>query len=99
MAAALFRNRAETNGEEARFLIESAGTWGVDGQSAAPHAEAVMAEHGLSLDGHIARTVSYEMIERADLVIVMTRKSPRRARCRVPRRAGQAAPHERTRRS
>lgn len=71
MAAALFRARAKQVGDEVR--VESAGTWGVDGQPASPYAGEVLAKRGLSLDGHIARTVTREMLEQADLVIVMTR--------------------------
>lgn len=73
MAAALFRARAQALGEGARWRIESAGTWGVDGQPASSLANAVLAERGISLDGHIARTVDAELLESADLVIVMTR--------------------------
>lgn len=71
MAAALFRARAEKMGDAVR--TESAGTWGVDGQPASPFATDVLAGRGVSLEGHIARTVTREMLEHADLVIVMTR--------------------------
>ncbi|HZQ09022.1 MAG TPA: low molecular weight protein arginine phosphatase [Anaerolineae bacterium] len=72
MAAALFRAEAEKRGEQARFQVESAGTWGVDGSPAAPFAQTVMAECGLSLAEHIARTVSREMIDEAAVILVMT---------------------------
>jgi protein-tyrosine-phosphatase len=71
IAAALFRARAERMGDVVH--VESAGTWGVDGQPAAALASDVLAERGISLDGHIARTVTREMLGQADLVIVMTR--------------------------
>jgi protein-tyrosine-phosphatase len=71
MAAALFRARAAREGYAVR--VESAGTWGVEGAPASPLAQEVMAERGVTLDDHIARTVNGEMLERADLVIVMTR--------------------------
>lgn len=71
MAAALFQEHARRAGD--LFQVESAGTWGVDGEPAAVYSTEVMAERGLSLDTHIARTVTREMLDRADLVIVMTR--------------------------
>lgn len=71
MAAALFQARAKRAGDS--FHVESAGTWGVDGEPASPLAAEVMAERGLALDSHIARTVTREMLQQADVVIVMTR--------------------------
>lgn len=71
MAAALFQEHAKRAGDS--FQVESAGTWGVDGEPASALAVEVMAERGLSLDAHIARTITREMLDRADLVIVMTR--------------------------
>ena len=71
MAAALFQAQAQRAGDS--YRVESAGTWGVDGEPASPFAAEVMAQRGLSLDAHIARTVTGEMLQKADLVIVMTR--------------------------
>ncbi len=71
MAAELLRARAKKEGDD--LIVESAGTWGVDGQGAQPFARLVMQGRGLSLDSHIARTVSRESLQNADLVLVMTR--------------------------
>jgi protein-tyrosine phosphatase len=71
MAAALLRAHAERLGDT--LHVESAGTWGVDGEAASPLARRVMSDRGILLDDHIARTVNREMLEKADLVIVMTR--------------------------
>lgn len=73
MAAALFRAQTVKRGEAERFRVESAGTWGVDGQPASRHAQTVMLERGLSLDHHRARTVTADLVREADLIIVMTR--------------------------
>lgn len=73
MAAALFCARAGRDGVAEQFEVTSAGTWGVEGEPAAPLAESVMAERGLSLAGHVARTVTCKMLDDADLVLVMTR--------------------------
>lgn len=71
MAAAFLRARAEKSGDALR--IESAGTWGVDGQGASPLAQQVMQQRGLSMDGHVARTITREMLDAADVILVMTR--------------------------
>lgn len=71
MAAALFQSLAARAGDV--IQVESAGTWGVDGQPASAMSKVVMAERGISLDSHVARTVDRQMLERASLVIVMTR--------------------------
>jgi protein-tyrosine phosphatase len=71
MAAAFYRARTQREGDDVR--VESAGTWGVEGEPASAYARAVMAERGISLDDHVARTVTRAMMEDADLVIVMTR--------------------------
>lgn len=73
MAAALLRAHAHMLGDGDKYRIESAGTWGVNGQPASSNAQLTMQERGLSLDGHIARTVTRELVEQADLIIVMTR--------------------------
>lgn len=71
MAAALLRSYAEARGDA--LQVESAGTWGVEGEPASPLAQRVISERGLSLDGHIARTVSRELLQSAAVLIVMTR--------------------------
>lgn len=72
MAAALFRRQAARQGEAEKYRVASAGTWGVDGQPASVHAQTVIREHGSTLDGHIARTVTPDLMQEADLIIVMT---------------------------
>ncbi|MBI4671604.1 MAG: low molecular weight protein arginine phosphatase [Chloroflexi bacterium] len=73
MAAALFRAQLAKRGETDRYRVESAGTWGVDGQPASRHALTVMRERGLSLQDHTARTITADMMREADLVFAMTR--------------------------
>jgi protein-tyrosine phosphatase len=73
MAAALLSAHARACGDGDKYRIESAGTWGVNGQPASSNAQLTMQKRGLSLDGHIARTVTPELVEQADLIIVMTK--------------------------
>jgi protein-tyrosine-phosphatase len=72
MAAALFRTRLKAvRPDWEQWKIESAGTWGLDGQPAAKNSRVVMAEKGLDITGHRARTVTSEMLEQYDLILTM----------------------------
>ena len=73
MAAELFRAHAAKMGDAEKYRVESAGTWGMNGQAASANAQIVMQQRGLSLSNHVARTVDREMVEQADLILVMTR--------------------------
>ncbi len=73
MAAALFNGRARRAGEDHLYLARSAGTWGLDGEPASPHAATVMRERGLSLADHRAHTISLAEMEQSAVVVVMTR--------------------------
>lgn len=73
MAAAILGAKARTVGDGDKYRIESAGTWGMDGQPASANAQLTMQKSGLTLDQHIARTVSQDLVEQADLILVMTR--------------------------
>ncbi|HEX9074262.1 MAG TPA: low molecular weight protein arginine phosphatase [Anaerolineae bacterium] len=73
MAAALFNRRARRAGEHDQFTARSMGTWSVDGQPASGFAINMMAERGLDLRTHRARTLTRQDLATADLVIVMTR--------------------------
>lgn len=53
------------------ILVSSAGTYGLEGEGAAPHAIDVARDHGIDLVGHVARKLTEEMIVESDLVVVM----------------------------
>ncbi len=73
MAAALLQARIAQAGENERYLVSSAGTWGLERQPAAEFARAAMQTRGLSLAQHAARTITRESVDQADLILVMTR--------------------------
>lgn len=73
MAAALFNRRALHAGENDLFTARSVGTWALDGQPASGFAINVMAERGLDLRTHRARTLTRQDLDAADLIIVMMR--------------------------
>lgn len=51
--------------------VSSAGTFGLNGYSAAEFAVAVAASHGIDISDHKARHVTREMLEGADIVVGM----------------------------
>ena len=73
MAAALFNQLVLRAGENALYTARSAGTWSVDGQPASGFAINMMAERGLDLRTHRARTLTRQDLDDAVLIIVMTR--------------------------
>jgi protein-tyrosine-phosphatase len=73
MAAALFAAEADKFGDAELFAVSSAGTWALEDQAANPSAQLVMQRRGLSIDGHTGRMVTVEMLDDADLILVMTR--------------------------
>lgn len=71
MAAILLKDLARRNGADG-LDVESAGTWATDGQPASGLAQTLMAERGLDLARHRARTVTSRDMEDASLILVMT---------------------------
>lgn len=74
MAAGLLQKRLEEQGLEDRYRVSSAGVWAVDDKPASSSAIAVMAERGIDISSHVARTVSAEDMAEADLVLVMSQE-------------------------
>jgi protein-tyrosine phosphatase len=76
MAAALLARRLESEGVTADVTSQGVLPGGV---VAAPEAAAAMAEIGIDLSGHRSRQLDQSELERADLVIGMTREHVREA--------------------
>ncbi len=74
MAEGLLRQRMAKEGLDSRYEVASAGTWGVEGSPASENAVAVMAERGVDIAGHRARTVTGGDVAEADLILVMSRE-------------------------
>lgn len=70
MAAALFNKIAVERGFDVR--IESAGIFANDGDPASPQAIVVMKKYDIDLLGHHSQTINTELIEKSDLILVMT---------------------------
>lgn len=70
MAEAIARSMAESRGL-AELRVSSAGTSAWDGAPASDGALLVAMEHGLDLNAHRARVLTPELVQAADLVLVM----------------------------
>ena len=81
----LLRHRLRRDG----VTIESAGLAALVGNPIDPVAESVLAEHGVSVAGHVARQVSPELINAADIVLVMDKRHMSAVHAQVPHARGK----------
>lgn len=70
MAEAIARAMVAERGIE-DFIVSSAGTSAWDGSPASDPAVLVAMEHGIDLTSHRSRVLTREIVEQADLVLVM----------------------------
>lgn len=56
---------------EGDWRVESAGTWGLEGEPAAAGSLAVMKNNGIDISGHRARSVSKDLLQAFDLILTM----------------------------
>jgi protein-tyrosine-phosphatase len=71
MAEGVLRQRLAGQRAVPVVTVHSAGTHGLDGEPAAPHAIQAAAERGIDITGHRARSLDREMVAGADLILVM----------------------------
>lgn len=71
IAEALLQKIVNKRPDAAQWRIESAGTWGLDGQSAAEGSRLAVSEFGMNISKHRARTVTRELLEQFDLILTM----------------------------
>ncbi len=77
MAYGLLKAKLDRLGLSPHIRVETAGTFALDGEPPSPEAQRVLAERGIDISHHRARTVTPEMLRRADLVIAMTERHRR----------------------
>ena len=68
MAEALLRHALS---EKEEFVVESAGLGAFVGYAASEHAVALMSERGIDISSHRARQLHPELVNKADLILVM----------------------------
>ncbi|NLK68352.1 MAG: low molecular weight protein arginine phosphatase [Clostridiaceae bacterium] len=77
MAEALFTDIIESEGYDDKFLCDSAGVYAFEGDSASPEAIEAMKYYGLDISKHCSKTLDYEMIKDAYIILTMTRDHKR----------------------
>jgi protein-tyrosine-phosphatase len=81
MAEYLLRDRL---GPDSAWTVESAGTAAADGLPATPEAVRVLAEAQIDLSPHRSRRLTADLVEQADIVVVMTRMHQAEVLMRFP---------------
>lgn len=69
MAAELLKKMLKDKARN--FVIKSAGTSALEGMSASTEAQKVMLKEGIDISAHRTKRLTREMIEEADLILVM----------------------------
>lgn len=103
MAAEYLRHRAAAE-RLSHLVVASAGTLGIEGAPAAPHAVRVLADEGFDLRRHRSRGLTLEDARTTDLVVGMERAHLEGVRRRLPGlhaelvllRAYERSPHPET---
>jgi len=85
MAEAILASRLAPHGVK----VSSAGIAALVGRPADPHAKALLAERGLDLSGHRARQLTPELVQGADLVLVMSTEQQRAVEQLAPAARGR----------
>ena len=71
LAGAYFCRELDLRAQTREWTVESAGTWAQPDLPAALQAQQAALEAGLSLDTHVTRQVSLELLRRFDLILAM----------------------------
>ncbi len=71
MAEGIFRKMLEERGLADEVAVDSAGTWALEGRPATQLAVEAVADMGVDICDHRARTVTVEDLRDSDLVLVM----------------------------
>ncbi len=77
MAKALIRREIENRNLAEQVHVDSAGTYAVVGHPASEGSVNAMAQRGLDINDHRARQLTADLVENADLIVVMEEKHRR----------------------
>jgi protein-tyrosine-phosphatase len=71
IAMGMLRNMLEERHIEGDWQVDSAGTWGLEGDPPAAGSRAVMENVGIDISDHKARRVDYDLLKSYDLILTM----------------------------
>ena len=81
--------QAKVNDESESWRIGSAGTWTIEGESAAEKTLLVLEERGIDLSNHFSRSVTEELVGGYQLILAMERGHKEALRIEFPQVAGR----------
>ena len=84
-AELLLRNRLPAG----KVVVESAGLAALAGNPIDPTAASLLEEHGVAADGHVARQMSPDLVNAADIVLAMDRRHLSAIHAQVPHARGK----------
>lgn len=73
MAEAILKDQLSRRPDAAQWQVASAGTWALDGRGAAMGTRDALRDLGLTAEGHVARTVTLDLLQTFDLILTMER--------------------------
>jgi len=71
IAAEAFREQLARDGRSPQWLVNSAGTWTSSGLRALVDARELAGSFGVDIAGHTTRSVDKDLLEEADVILVM----------------------------
>ena len=89
VAEVVFREWLRRTGVPGAWLVGSAGTWAVAGNTASTYSQQMAAQRGLNLAQHRARSVEAAMLEAADVVLCMASSHREALQIEFPQHAGR----------
>ncbi len=72
MASGYLNRLVQENDMEEIIDVDSAGTWGFDGEPATELSQVVCAEHDIDVSAHRSKSINQYLIQHADIVLCMT---------------------------
>lgn len=84
MASALFKRKLAQEGDLEGWLVDSAGTWAIEGEPASARSLKVLADRGMDITGHRSRSVRQEILRSYDLILTMERGHKEALRVEFP---------------
>ena len=87
MAEVLFQNEARNKGHS--IEVSSAGLNAMQNKPAHPVAQTLMTQTGLDLSDHQGRQITQEIVDEADLILVMTRNQKNELESKFPQAKGK----------
>lgn len=87
MAEGLFLSRL---GEKVdQWLVESAGTWAIEGMPVAQKTQLILKERGIDFSTHNSRLVTGKLLNQFNLILTMEKYQKEALRIQFPNRAGR----------